>query len=65
MNDDPRRRGLGRGLSALLGEEATEEAAEAAAPSARAVAVELLHPSRYQPRRDFNPENLQLSLIHI
>lgn len=56
--DDPRRRGLGRGLSALLGEEGTEAVSEIQGGT-RPVAVELLHPSRYQPRRDFNAEHLQ------
>jgi ParB family chromosome partitioning protein len=56
--DDPRRRSLGRGLSALLGEEGAVATGETIG-GPHSVAVELLHPSRYQPRRDFNPENLQ------
>ena len=55
---DPRRGGLGRGLSALLGEENGEGAAEAPRLP-RAVPVELLHPGRYQPRRNFDPESQQ------
>jgi ParB family transcriptional regulator, chromosome partitioning protein len=55
--EDSRRRGLGRGLSALLGDDSTPPIE---LPSGnRAVSVELLHPSRYQPRRDFNAEQLQ------
>src|ERR1700687_4399142 len=56
--DDPRRRSLGRGLSALLGEEGAVATGETIGGT-HSIAVELLHPSRYQPRRDFNPENLQ------
>ena len=59
MIEDPRRRGLGRGLSALLGEEAGEGVAGETARAAKALPVELLHPGRYQPRRNFDPESLQ------
>ncbi|HUJ99306.1 MAG TPA: ParB/RepB/Spo0J family partition protein [Stellaceae bacterium] len=60
MIEDPRRRGLGRGLSALLGEEGGEGTASAEAPRAtRALPVELLHPGRYQPRRYFDTESQQ------
>jgi len=58
MTEDPRRRGLGRGLSALLGEENGEGAAEPPRGT-RAVPVELIHPGRYQPRRNFDPEAQQ------
>jgi ParB family transcriptional regulator, chromosome partitioning protein len=59
MNDDPRRRGLGRGLSALLGEEGGEEAVSETPKSPRSIPIELLHPGRYQPRRTFDPEAQQ------
>ena len=59
MIEDPRRRGLGRGLSALLGEEGGEGPAEAPPRGTRPVPVELLHPGRYQPRRTFDEETLQ------
>lgn len=55
MSEEPRR-GLGRGLSALLGED-TETVVDAR--NSRSVAVELIHPGRYQPRRNFDPENMQ------
>jgi len=55
MSEEPRR-GLGRGLSALLGEDSTESVDTR---NSRAVAVELIHPGRYQPRRNFDPENMQ------
>jgi ParB family chromosome partitioning protein len=57
MSEEARRRGLGRGLSALFGEEAEEVASEPAR-AATTVPVELLHPSRYQPRRNFDVEAL-------
>jgi ParB family chromosome partitioning protein len=57
MSEEPRprmmARGLGRGLSALLGEGGDE------APKAlRQVATELLQPGRFQPRRHFDQESL-------
>jgi ParB family transcriptional regulator, chromosome partitioning protein len=59
MIDDPRRRGLGRGLSALLGEESGEGGGAEAPRGTRPVPVELIHPGRYQPRRNFDPESQQ------
>ncbi len=59
MSEDPRRRGLGRGLSALLGEEAGEGPVSDAPRNPRSVPVELLHPGRYQPRRHFDAESQQ------
>ena len=56
MSDEPRRalgRGLGRGLSALLGDE------DASPKNLRSVATELLHPGRFQPRRNFDEASLQ------
>ncbi len=56
MSDDTRAKRLGRGLSALLGEE------EAPSPEAlrgtRIVAIELLRPSRVQPRKNFTQDDL-------
>ena len=46
---------LGRGLSALLG---GEEAPADLGPQ-RSMAIDLLHPGRYQPRGRFAPEELQ------
>ncbi|HXZ00558.1 MAG TPA: ParB/RepB/Spo0J family partition protein [Stellaceae bacterium] len=59
MSEDPRRSALGRGLSALLGEEEGEGAVAEAPHGPRSVAVELLHPGRYQPRRNFDAESQQ------
>ena len=57
MSDEPRHRalgrGLGRGLSSLLGDE------DASPKNLRSVATELLHPGRFQPRRNFDEANLQ------
>jgi ParB family chromosome partitioning protein len=58
MSDEGKKRNLGRGLSALFGEEA-EHAPLGAPPHPRAVATELLHPSRFQPRRHFAEEALE------
>src|SRR4051812_23829110 len=46
---------LGRGLSVLLG---NEEPTADLGPQ-RAMAIDLLHPGRYQPRGRFSPEELQ------
>lgn len=59
-----KRRGLGRGLDALLGGTSTEdanEAEEAAAPAGavQEIAVDLIQRGRFQPRRHFDPEKLQ------
>jgi ParB family chromosome partitioning protein len=50
--DDSRRRGLGRGLSSLLGEE------QPAGEATRSIPVERLYPGRYQPRQRFDTESL-------
>jgi ParB family transcriptional regulator, chromosome partitioning protein len=52
--DDGKRRGLGRGLSALLGEDSA-----APARATTSVPIELLHPGRYQPRRRFDEESMK------
>ena len=62
-----KRKGLGRGLDALLGGVTQEDAAVQAEPSASASAddnlrnipVEFLQRGKYQPRRDMHPEALQ------
>jgi ParB family transcriptional regulator, chromosome partitioning protein len=53
---DEKRKGLGRGLSALMG-----EPAPAAAPAPRAtreLPIEQLHPGRFQPRKRFDEAEL-------
>ena len=62
MSTDPKRRGLGRGLSALLGEEPLDEAPAPIGGVARAprlLPIEQLRPSRFQPRRLMDEEGLQ------
>lgn len=56
--DETKRRGLGRGLSALLGDEPARDDPDAlgAARGARSFPVELLKPSAYQPRKRFDDE---------
>ena len=50
-------RKLGRGLSALFGEDTAADAEAARKPS-RTVAIGQIHPGRYQPRRVFDDEKL-------
>ncbi|MBV8977984.1 MAG: ParB/RepB/Spo0J family partition protein [Alphaproteobacteria bacterium] len=49
--------GLGRGLSALIGEEAVPTRGEARA--VRSLPIAFLRPNRFQPRKSFAPEELQ------
>jgi len=48
--------GLGRGLSALIGEESVPTRGEA--KNARSLPVAFLRPNRFQPRKNFAPEDL-------
>ena len=57
MAEESKPRKLGRGLSALFGEE-SESDAEAARKPSRTVAIGQIHPGRYQPRRVFDDEKL-------
>jgi ParB family chromosome partitioning protein len=64
MIDDPKRRGLGRGLAALMGEPAPGSDAAAARTAAaaggvREIPIEQLKPNPYQPRKVFNKEALE------
>jgi ParB family chromosome partitioning protein len=54
--DEPRHRGLGRGLSALIGEEA---ARTDSGSGRRTVPVAFLKPNRFQPRKTFVAEELE------
>jgi ParB family transcriptional regulator, chromosome partitioning protein len=61
MNDDTPRarctgRGLGRGLSALFGDDADQPQKH---DNLRNLAIELLKPGRFQPRRHFDTESLE------
>jgi ParB family chromosome partitioning protein len=57
VTDEARPRALGRGLSALIGEEAVPTRGEAA-KSARTLPVAFLRPNRFQPRKTFAPDDL-------
>ena len=57
MAEEGKPRKLGRGLSALFGED-VESDAEAARKPSRTVAIGQIHPGRYQPRRVFDDEKL-------
>ncbi len=52
MQADPRRRGLGRGLGALLGREAFDEGL------IRDIPIHQVRPSRLQPRSEVSPEDI-------
>ncbi|HEV2264259.1 MAG TPA: ParB/RepB/Spo0J family partition protein [Stellaceae bacterium] len=54
------KRGLGRGLSALLGEDASAPERDAAAPAkgTRTVAIDQIYPGWFQPRRNFDESEL-------
>ncbi len=51
------KRGLGRGLDALLGDAAAKEEKPAHTP--KTLPIEFLQRGKYQPRQDLNPEKLQ------
>jgi ParB family chromosome partitioning protein len=55
---DDRRRGLGRGLSALFADEQEDTAAVERLRPARTLPVDQLQPGRFQPRRRFDPEEM-------
>ena len=58
--DDTRRRGLGRGLSALFGEEGdSPEAAAVPSDGVRMLPIGALTPGPFQPRQTFNDEALE------
>jgi len=60
------RRGLGRGLAALLGEdEAVAEDGGTPARSAQTLPVELIEPGRFQPRRIFDEDELTALALSI
>jgi ParB family chromosome partitioning protein len=56
--DDARHRGLGRGLSALMGEEPAAIRSDAPPRAGRTVPVAFLRPNRFQPRKTFSPAEL-------
>lgn len=61
MTADERPRGLGRGLSALIGEEAVPTRGETATAAARAthkLPIAFLRPNKFQPRKRFAQDDL-------
>lgn len=59
-----KKRGLGRGLDALLGNAASDQSEDAPASAGptdnlTSLPVDLIQRGRFQPRRDFNPDSLQ------
>jgi len=58
-NETGKRTNLGRGLAALFGEESDDYASLDKVRATKAVPIEHLHPNRFQPRRDFQPEALK------
>jgi ParB family chromosome partitioning protein len=57
MSDEGKKRGLGRGLSALFGDESPPPSEPAR--GVKTVPIEHLHPGKYQPRRHFDEEALR------
>ena len=54
-----KKRGLGRGLEALLSGSAAAVAEEPSGTDMREIPVDLLQPGKYQPRSDMHPESLE------
>ncbi len=59
MSEEPPRKGLGRGLSALLAEDPDDQPALDRLRVGKTVPIESLVPNRYQPRSYFDPEELE------
>ncbi|MDE0942866.1 MAG: ParB/RepB/Spo0J family partition protein [Alphaproteobacteria bacterium] len=59
MSEDKPRKGLGRGLSALLAEDPDDQPALDRLRVGKTVPIENLVPSRYQPRQYFDKEELE------
>jgi ParB family chromosome partitioning protein len=59
MNAKPASRGLGRGLSALMGDAPAEQEQGPRGSGARQVAIDLLGPNPFQPRRTFDETELR------
>ena len=56
LADETKKRGLGRGLSALLGDKTDEYASLDRVRLTKSVPIEILHPGAAQPRRHFNDD---------
>lgn len=64
MNSLPKRR-LGRGLAALIGDDAADEPALADPRSLRQIPIELVHPNPNNPRHHFDDETIAELAISI
>jgi ParB family transcriptional regulator, chromosome partitioning protein len=58
MAEEARRHGLGRGLSALIGDEAPAPRAESGPRRQHTVPIAFLRPNRFQPRKSFDAQDL-------
>src|SRR5436305_1292747 len=65
MGEEGRKRGLGRGLSALFGDESEEKSAFERQRTTRGIPIEQLRPGRFQPRRIFDDDALQTLAVSI
>ena len=54
MTEEAKRRGLGRGLASLLGEETEDYASLDRVRQGKTVPLDLLRPGRHQPRHRFD-----------
>ena len=59
MSDEGKRRQLGRGLSALFGDEEADYAELDRVKTTKTVPIEMLQPGRFQPRRRFDEQEIQ------
>jgi ParB family chromosome partitioning protein len=62
---DSKRRNLGRGLSALLGESGEDYSQLDRVRGTKAVAIEQLRPGKFQPRRHFAPEDMEALVASV
>jgi ParB family chromosome partitioning protein len=65
VSEEGRRRTLGRGLSALFGEETEDYAALDKLRQAKMVPIEFVRPGRFQPRRHFDEEAMEALVASI
>lgn len=64
--ETPRRANLGRGLSALFGDAEEDYAAlDKVQSPGKTVPIELVRPGKYQPRRNFDPEEMESLIASI
>ena len=59
------KKGLGRGLSSLMGESATEELQSQSISGDLKIAISKLRPSSIQPRRLFDKNSIKIGRAHV